>query len=178
MNTKAVIAFWTACLGVALADPIWVEGVYSNPAVGYSIKIPHGLKGTIIGHCGELSREAPGACPQRGLSILLPSGGEIAVLGEPNSSLWSNPAEGIREELAYQKCTSDQGEISQARLGRLHAATARLVCDDHVLKLRLAFRPGGGLIYRLRLDTVRAHESEDDAILYSLAVSFKLIQWK
>jgi hypothetical protein len=178
MNTKAAISFWTACVGVALADPIWVEGAYRNPAVGYSIKIPHGLKGTIIGHCGELSREAPGACPQRGLSILLPSGGEIAVLGEPNSFLWSNPAEGVREELAYEKCASDQREISQARVGKLNAATGRLVCGDRVLKLRLAFRPGGGLIYWLRLNTVRAHESEDDSILDSFAMSFKLIRWK
>jgi hypothetical protein len=108
-----VIAFCMACVGVAQADPIWVEGAYSNPAVGYSIKIPQGLKGMIIGHCGALSRDAPGACPQRGLSILLSSGGEIVVLGEPNSALWSNPAEGMQEALAQEKCASDRQEMVQ-----------------------------------------------------------------
>jgi hypothetical protein len=42
----------------------------------------------------------------------------------------------------------------------------------------LAFRPGGGPIYFLRLETVRAHEIEDEAILESVDASLKLIRWQ
>jgi len=58
-----------------------IEGTYRNPAEGYSVKIPPGLKGFFGDEDG----------PQRGVRIPLPSGGEIAVFGEPNSLEYKVP---------------------------------------------------------------------------------------
>jgi hypothetical protein len=95
----------------------------------------------------------------------LASGGEIVVFGEPNSLEWKSPEEGIRTELV---CASDRQEVRQANIGKLSGAKASLVCGDRVLRMFLAFRKKGGLVYWLRLETVRTHESEDDAILDSV----------
>ncbi len=51
------------------------------------------------------------------------------------------------------------------------------MCGDHVMTVILVFRPRGGPVYWLRLETVAAHESEDSAILGRVAASFKLIRW-
>ena len=116
--------------------------------------------------------------PERGVRILLPSGGKIVVFGEPNSLEWKSPKEGMRYELTFAACASDGQEVKQASIGRLSGAKGSLVCGDRVLKVLLAFRTKGGPIYWLRLDTVHTHESEDDAILESIAASFKLIRWE
>jgi len=58
-----------------------IEGTYRNLAEGYSVKIPPGLKGFFGDEDG----------PQRGVRIPLPSGGEIAVFGEPNSLEYKVP---------------------------------------------------------------------------------------
>lgn len=145
-----------------------IEGTYRNPAEGYSIKIPTGLKGLFGDEDG----------PQRGVRISLPSGGEIVVFGEPNSLEYKNPEEGIRAELKLKDCEPAQREIQPAPIGKIKGARGRLVCGDRVLTLFLAFRPGGEPIYWLRLDTTRAHESEDQAVLQTIAASFKLISWK
>jgi len=116
--------------------------------------------------------------PERGVRILLPSGGKIVVFGEPNSLEWKSPKEGMRYELTLAARTSDGQEVKQASIGRLSGAKGSLVCGDRVLKVLLAFRTKGGPIYWLRLDTVHTHESEDDAILESIAASFKLIRWE
>jgi hypothetical protein len=42
----------------------------------------------------------------------------------------------------------------------------------------LVFRAGGGPVYWLRLETVSAHESQDNAILEGIASSFKLMRWE
>jgi len=47
-----------------------------------------------------------------------------------------------------------------------------------VFRVLLAFRNGGGPIYWLCLETVRSHQSEDEAILKSVAASFKQIHWE
>lgn len=145
-----------------------IEGTYRNPAEGYSIKIPPGLKGLFGDEEG----------PQRGVRISLPSGGEIVVFGEPNSLEYKNPDEGIRAELKLKDCEPAQRESQPAPIGKIKGARGRLVCGDRVLTLFLAFRPGGEPIYWLRLDTTRAHESEDQAVLQTIAASFKLISWK
>ena len=116
--------------------------------------------------------------PERGVRILLPSGGKIVVFGEPNSLEWKSPKEGMRYELTLAACASNGQEVKQASIGRLSGAKGSLVCGDRVLKVLLAFRTKGGPIYWLRLDTVHTHESEDDAILESIAASFKLIRWE
>ena len=167
-SVKIAMALLAACTSVAQANPRWVVGTYRNLAEGYSIKIPRGLKGRAGDEDG----------PERGPRISLPSGGNIVVFGEPNSLEYKNPTEGVRAELAYEKCASARQEVRQARVGMLNGAKGSLVCGDRVVKVLLAFRTGGGPIYWLRLETVRAHESEDDVILEDVAASFKLIRWQ
>jgi len=157
-----------ACVGVARPDARWIKGTYRNHALGYSIKIPRGLRGTAGDQAG----------PERGVRISLASGGEIAVFGEPNSLEWKSPEEGVRAELTHAACASAQQEVKQARVGKLSGAKANFICGDRVLKVFLAFRAGGSPVYWLRLETVRAHELEDDAILESIAASFRLIRWE
>ena len=169
MLMAGVLLVQLACTGGAWADARWIKGTYRNPALGYSIRIPHGLRGMAGDEAG----------PERGVRILLPSGGKIVVFGEPNSLEWKSPEEGVRAELTHAACASDQQEeVKQARIGRLSGAKASLVCGDRVLRVLLAFRTGGGPVYWLRLETVRAHESEDNAILESIASSLKLIRWE
>lgn len=116
--------------------------------------------------------------PERGVSILLPSGGKIVVFGEPNSLEWKNPEQGVSTVLTRADCSSRQPEVREAGLGKLKGAKASLVCGDRVLKALLGFRPRGGPIYWLRLETDCAHELEDNAILENIAASFKLIKWE
>lgn len=167
-SITVVLLVQVACVGAALADARWIEGAYRNPALGYSIRIPRGLKGMAGDEAG----------PERGVSIPLPSGGKIVVFGEPNSFEWKSPEEGVRHELTHVACALDGQEVKQASIGRLSGAKGSLVCGDRVLRVLLAFRTKGGPIYWLRLDTVRTHQSEDDAILESIAASFKLIRWE
>lgn len=118
------------------------------------------------------------AGPERGLEILLPSGCTVTVYGEPNSLEWNSPEDGVKFELTRQDCVRRQIEVKKTLVGKLAGAKASLVCGDRVLKAILVFRPGGGPIYWLRLETAHSHESEDGAILESVAASFKLIRWK
>jgi hypothetical protein len=160
-----VLLVQLACIGVALADARWVEGTYRNPAFGYSITIPPGLRGMAGDEAG----------PERGVRISLPSGGVILVYGEPNSLHWKSPKEGLRSERANAACGSDQPEVKQINFV-LNAAKAVQICGERVLRLILAFRKSGGPVYWLRLETVRAHASEDETILDSITESFKLIR--
>jgi hypothetical protein len=123
---------------------------------------------------GRCTTRQESRAPSRGAG----SGGKIFVFGEPNSLEWKSPEDGIKTELTRADCTSDQQEVKQAHVGKLSGAKVSPVCGDHVLKVLLAFRTGGGPAYWLRLETVRVHESEDDAILESIAASFKLIRWE
>jgi hypothetical protein len=144
-----------------------VVGTYRNPALGYSVKIPSGLKAETGDQDG----------PERGVRIQLASGGAILVFGEPNSLEYKSPEEGVADGLKSPSCSSSQSEIKRARIGKLIGAKGRLACDDHVIWLLLAFRPHGGPIYWIRLDTSRAHEREDAAILNTFAASLRLIRW-
>ncbi len=147
-------------------DERWVTGTYRNPALGYSISVPRGLKGITGDQAG----------PERGVKIALPSGGQISVWGEPNSLEWKTPEEGIRWELG-ESCATGRQVVSPTRI-KLSAAKGSVVCGNRVLKVFLAFRPGGGPIYWLRLDTTMAHKLEDEKTLDHVAASLKLIAWK
>ena len=145
-----------------------IEGMYRNPALGYSIRIPNGLKSVTGDQSG----------PERGIKIPLPSNGTITVFGEPNSLDYETPAAGVKDELTLKDCGSSQRDVEPSPVGKLKGAKGRLVCGDRVLVLLLAFRSRGGPIYWLRLETTRAYESRDEAILETVAASFKLIRWK
>lgn len=156
------------CADGSWADARWIEGTYRNPALGYSVKIPPGLKGKAGDEAG----------PERGVGIPLPSGGTVTVYGEPNSLEWKSPADGVRFALTRQDSACRQHGVIQTRVGKLSGAKANLVCGDHVMTVILVFRPGGEPVYWLRLETIAAHESEDSAILERVAASFKLIRWE
>jgi|HubBroStandDraft_6_1064221.scaffolds.fasta_scaffold147113_2 hypothetical protein len=166
--TAGALIVQVVCAGLVFAQSRSIEGTYRNSALGYSIQIPSGLKGAAGGGDG----------PERGVRISLPSGSDIVVFGEPNSLEYKSPEDGVRADLELKGCESGQQEIQPSALGKIKAARGRLVCGDRVLNLFLAFRPQGGPIYWLRLETTRAHESEDELALDRVATSFKLIRWK
>lgn len=166
--TTGVLLPLIACANIASAQVRSIEGTYRNPALGYSIKIPPGLKGLVGEEVG----------PQRGVRIPLPSGGEIVVFGEPNSLEFKSPEDGVRKELKLKDCESAQQEIQPAAIDKIKGARGMLICGDRVLILLLAFRSQGAPIYWLRLEITRAHQSEDEAIVEAIAASFKLIPWK
>lgn len=106
-------------------------------------------------------------------------GGVISVWGEPNSLEWKTPEQGMRSTLASEKCASRQeDEVSPARVGKLGGVQGVLACGDRVLKMFLVFRPSGGPIYWLRLETASAHRLEDEAVLNRVVATFNLIPWK
>jgi hypothetical protein len=104
MSMTTVLLVLLACIGVARPDARWIEGTYRNHALGYSIKIPRGLRGTAGGPAG----------PERGLEILLPSGGKAVVFGEPNSLAWKSPKDGVRAKLTEAVGVSGQQAVKQS----------------------------------------------------------------
>src|SRR5271163_4220931 len=97
--TTGVLMLLIACAKISSAQVRSIEGTYRNPALGYSIQIPRGLKG-ITGDQDE-----------RGVTISLPSRAQIVVFGEPNSLEYKSPEEGVRAELKLHDCESAQQEI-------------------------------------------------------------------
>ena len=166
--TACLFLLQASCLCAVRAQTKSIEGTYRSSALGYSIQVPRGLKGITGDQSG----------PERGVKIPLPSNGTITVFGEPNSLEYATPAAGVKDELTLKDCGSSQRDVEPSPVGKLKGAKGRLVCGDRVLVLRLAFRPRGGPIYWLCLETTRAYESQDEAILETVAASFKLIRWK
>jgi hypothetical protein len=160
-----IIILVIACAGAAQTARR-VTGDYSNPALGYEVTVPEGLVGTTGDQAG----------PERGITISLPSGGTIAVYGDPNSFEWKAPIDGIRHSLGLEKCTSYRRQATSfGRLGRLTATRGSFACDDRVLEMLLAFRSGGGLIYWITLRTTTQKRVEDEATFNKLAGTFRLI---
>jgi hypothetical protein len=172
MHAKSSVVFAftliSFVLGSVPAPSRTLQGPYRNPALGYSVKVPRGLQGIAGDEAG----------PERGVKISLPSGGKIVVFGEPNALEWRTPAEGVKEEFASERCPHYSVTISPVRMSSLKAAQGRLVCGMQVVKLILAFRPGGGPIYWLRLDTDSSHEPGDTKLFREVAASFKLTPWR
>jgi hypothetical protein len=56
----------------------------------------------------------------------------------------------------------------------LTGAGVRLSCGEQIIRVLLVFRPGGGPIYRLRLETNPTHEAEDSAFFENVASSFRI----
>ena len=161
---------WTVALILAvgfLQEPRTVKGIYRHPGQGFSVVIPDAARGLVE---GDLHTE-------RGIRIALPSGGSIFVYGEPNTLEWPTPADGIRSAVQdTPKCASDG--VREVRVGKLTGAGARLLCDGKVVSLQLVFRPGGGPVYWLRLETNRDNEGGDVTFLKMVSSSFQLIHWQ
>ena len=160
-----VIILVVSCVSAAQTAK-HITGDYSNPAMGYEVTVPEGLVGITGDQAG----------PERGLTVSLSSGGTISIFGEPNSFEWKAPIDGIRRSLALEKCNSDRRQATAfGRMGRLTATKGTFTCDDRVLEMLLAFRPGGGPIYWLTLRTTTQKRIEDEAAFNKLAGTFQLI---
>ena len=163
-----------ACAAALLACPLihaqgrWIEGTYRNPSLGYAIDVPRGLKG----------RTGDQGGPERGFRVTLPSGATIGVWGEPNSLEFKTPAEGIRNVLASAECAGRKQTLAPIRIGQLSAAEGTVTCNDRVIDIVLAFRPGGGPIYWLRLETKPSDVPVDRPILLDMASSLRMIRWE
>jgi hypothetical protein len=151
----------------ALQTPRTVKGVYRHPGQGFSVVVPDKATGLLEGDPHT----------ERGVRIALPSGGSIFVYGEANSLEWPTPDDGIRWAMRLEPECSSQG-IRDARVGKLAGSGTRLSCGDKAIRLLLVFRPGGGPIYWLRLETETAHEAEDANFLERVASSFRIIRWQ
>lgn len=142
-----------------------VTGEYRNYAEGFAVRIPNGMHGVAADQAG----------PERGITISLHPGASVTVYGEPNSLEYRTPDEGIRNDL--RRCDSGGLAIAATRVGTLRGAKGRLVCGERVTVEMLAFRPGGGPIYCLRLETTRADITTDEHVLETLASTFRVIAW-
>jgi len=163
---RAVFAGFALCVMV-IAQERSVTGQYRNNALGFAVQIPSGMRGLAGGQAG----------PERGVEILLPSGASVTVYGEPNSVEYKTAAEGIEDSLS-KYCVSGKPTVSLVRIGKAYGAKGRLVCGERVIEQMLAFRPGGGPIYWLTLQTTSVHAAEDEAALGRIAQGFKLIVWR
>lgn len=103
----AIIILLVSCISAAQTARR-ITGNYSNQAFGYEVTIPEGLLGTADDEGGS----------ERGFSISLPSGGTIALFGEPNTLEWKTPMDGIRHSLGAEKC--DSGRRQGTAFGRTH----------------------------------------------------------
>lgn len=143
-----------------------IKGTYRNFAQGFAVRIPSGLVGVTGDQDG----------PERGFHVTLNSGTRIRVYGEPNSALWDSPDEGVRNRLS-RYCPS-KPTIAPARVGRLKGSAGRVTCGHRSFEMLLAFRPHGGPVYWLEMETEISTATVDRQVLQELASSFKLIAWK
>jgi len=159
--------FSFALCAVTRAQERSITGEYRNYAEGLAVRIPSGMRGLTGDQAG----------PERGVKISLPSGATVTVYGEPNSFEYKTAAEGIRDSLS-KYCHFGRATVSTARVGKVYGAKGRLVCGERIIEEMLAFRPGGGPIYWLTLETTNAHAADDEAALETIAHGFKVIAWR
>jgi hypothetical protein len=153
------------CIAVG-AQERSISGEYRNYAEGFSVKIPSGLRGMAGDQAG----------PERGVRIPLPSGAFVTIYGEPNSAEYKTAEEGVRDSLSGQ-CDSEI-RVAAARVGKVPGAKGTIVCGERVIVAMLAFRPGGGPVYWLKLETTNDQAKADEAKLTTIARGFEIIAWR
>ena len=119
-------------------------GKYTNPALGYAVIVPEGL----VGETG--TRPAPkkdSAYRCLPAEPSLSSANPIVTNGGLQPAAYGIPSGRERCNAVRQQTTGYD------RMGRLTATKGALACRDRLLEMRLAFRPGGGPIYCMRLRT-------------------------
>lgn len=169
MSQRTLYSVWfifALCVVVG-AQERSISGEYRNHAEGFAVRIPSGLHGVTGEQAG----------PERGVTISLSSGGSVIAYGEPNSLEYKSAEEGIRDSLP-KYCNHGEQMISAAILGKAHGAEGKVVCGERVILEMLAFRPGGGPIYWLRLQTTNAHAATDEQVFRTIARGFKVIAWR
>ena len=147
-----------------------VKGQYRHPGRGFAVTVPLDARGLLEGDPRT----------ERGIRIALRSGGSVFVYGEMNALEWRTPAEGVHWTASVHSdrdnCSSSS--ISEAKVGPLVGAGARLLCNEMVIRYALVFRPGGGPIYWLRLETTVGKEALETKAFDQIAASFRLIHWE
>ena len=167
MNGAAVILL--VLIFTSPQEPRTVKGQYRLPARGFAVVVPADATGVLEGD-PEV---------ERGIRIALSSGGNVYVYADMNALEFRTPVEGIRWVTSHHSTPSDctASAVSDAKVGRLLGAGVRRLCGEKVVRYALAFRPGGGPIYWLRLETDLRNEPEERKAFNRIAVSFRLIRW-
>jgi len=150
-----------------------IVGRYINYAEGFSVGIPRNLT----------ARRVPVAGPERGLSIVLSRdcAGVIRFDGDANAMEWTTTAIAASETASYSK--DDGGFIVRkykTRMGRLPASGATIhYRNSHDAEdVVVAFRPGGGPMYRVHLWTNTARYRRDHKHLLDVLRRFRLAPWR
>ena len=152
----------------AQSMPRAVVGRYHNPAQGFSVRVPRGLRGVAGDQAG----------PERGVKILLGEGRRIVVFGEPNSLEWKDSAEAARRANEVYGSDALNAKVTSGRLGPLAASRAVIQSRSRTLEVMVAFRPGGGPVYWARLESDRKHYQYDRTVFQRVARSFRIEAWK
>jgi hypothetical protein len=156
------------CRGTAISKR------YFNYAEGFSVAIPRALQG----------RRGQDAGPERGVSLPLSDdcSAVVVVSGQPNSLVWSTPADAIAWEAQTQSENDPQTEVQRYKtwLGKLTAAgvTIRHRATSDVEDVVVAFRPGGGPVYTARLATTERRYKQDRKSFRSVLRGFRLEPWR
>ena len=152
----------------AQAYPRIIVGRYHNPAEGFSVRVPRGLKGMAGDQAG----------PERGVSITLGENLKIVVYGEPNSLDWKDAAQAVRSAIEHAGSNVSTTEVTPVRLGSLAASRAILKSMTRASEIVVAFRPGGGPVYWARLESDGKYFPHDHEVFMRVVQSFQVEAWK
>ena len=164
------VAMLLCVTGVTLAQENRrvIVGRYHNPAEGFSVGVPRGLKGIAGDQAG----------PERGAAIPLRGDRKIVVYGEPNSLDWKDAAQALRSAIVDEGSNLSTSGVSTVRLGPLAASRAILKSRNRSLEITVAFRPGGGPVYWARLESDPRHFPHDHKVFMRVIRSFRIEAWK
>ena len=164
---KGIVVLLSVLVFASLQTPRTVKGEYRLPAKGFAVDVPPDSTGVLEGD----------PAVERGIRIALTSGGSVFVYAEMNAQEWRDPTAGVRWTIAVRDdCTPST--VSSVKIGPLVGAGTRLVCGEDIVRYALAFRPGDGPIYWLRLETKPSREAAETEALNRIAASFRLIPWE
>jgi len=155
-------------IAAAQSVPRAVVGRYHNPAQGFSVRVPRGLRGVAGDQAG----------PERGVKILLGEGRRIVVYGEPNSLEWEDTAQAARRAIEVDGFDAGNTKVTSGRLGPLPASRGVIQSRSRNLEVIVAFRPRGGPVYWARLESDRKHFRYDQTVFNRVARSFRIEAWK
>jgi hypothetical protein len=145
-----------------------VVGRYYNPAEGFSVRVPRGLRAIAGDEAG----------PERGVMIRLGENRKIVVYGEPNSLEWKDAAEAVRSAVGHEGPDAGKARVFPVRLGSLAASRAAVRGASRDVEVAVAFRPGGSPVYWVRLESDRSHFPRDRTTFVRVVRSFRLEAWK
>ena len=166
--SQAAAVLTLALVIAAPQPPRIVQGQYRLPAKGFAVVVPRNATGLLEGD----------PAVERGIRIALTSSGNVFVYGEMNSLEWRTPTEGVQSLAQSADAECVISPVSDARVGTLVGAGARVLCGAQVIRYALAFRPGGGPIYWVRLETNTRQEAAETKVFEQIAASFRLIRWE